>query len=81
MFSFQLRIKTPFRKIITGDSALYFTELKCIGSTQITIMEETVKRHQVIRLLSVSSMMWENTVYTNVDKRKFNLSEKKNFMT
>ena len=51
LFSFQLRIKTPFRKIITNDSVIFFTELKCKGNAQITNMEETEKRHRVIRLL------------------------------
>ena len=50
LFSFQLRIKTLFRKNITDDSVILFTEVKCKGNTQITHMEETEKCHQVIRL-------------------------------
>ena len=45
LFSFQLRIKTPFCKNITDDSLISFTEVKCKGNTQITHMEETGKRH------------------------------------
>ena len=49
LFSFQLRIKTPFRKY---DSVIFFMEVKCKGKTQITHMEETKNRHQVIRLMA-----------------------------
>ena len=52
LFSFQLRIKTPSRKNIKDDSVFLFTEVKCKGNTQITHMEETEKRHWVIRLIS-----------------------------
>ena len=45
LFSLQLRIKTPFRKNITADSVIFFTEVKCKGNTQITHMEETEKHH------------------------------------
>ena len=44
LFSFQLRIKTPFRKNTTDDSVFFFTEVKCKGN-QITHMEETEKCH------------------------------------
>jgi hypothetical protein len=55
LFSFQLRIKTPFRKNITDDSVIFFTEVKYKGKPQITHMEETEKRHRVIRLLTENS--------------------------
>ena len=51
LFSFQLKFKTPFLKIITDDSVSFFTEVKCKGNTQITNMEETEKCHRVIRLM------------------------------
>ena len=41
LFSFPLRIKTPLRKNIKDDSVIFFTEVKCIGNTQIIHMEET----------------------------------------
>ena len=41
LFSFPLRVKTPFRKNITDDSVIFFTEVECIGNTQIINMEET----------------------------------------
>ena len=34
------------------DSFIFFMEVKCKGNTQITQMEETEKRHRVIRLLT-----------------------------
>ena len=40
MFSFPLRIKTPFCKNITNDSIFFFTKVKYKGNTQITHMEE-----------------------------------------
>ena len=54
LFSFQLRIKTPFRKNITDDSVIFFTEVKYKGKTQVTHMEETEKRHRVIRLIRLT---------------------------
>ena len=53
LFSFQLRIKTPFRKNITENSIFFHTEVKCKGNTQIIQMEETKKCHRVIRLWNV----------------------------
>ena len=54
LFSFQLRIKTPFHKDITDDSVFLF-KVKCIGKTQITHMEETEKYQWVIRLMTNSA--------------------------
>ena len=62
LFSFQLRIKTPFRKNITDDAVILFAEVKCKGNTQITHMEETEKRHRVIRLILVMKYSWSNNI-------------------
>ena len=55
LFSFPLRIKTPFRKNITDDSLddsiIFFTEVECIGNTQIIHMEETEIGQRAKRLL------------------------------
>ena len=51
LFSFQLRIKTPFRKNITVDSVIFFMEVKCKGNTQITHMEEIEKRHRWLKYI------------------------------
>ena len=51
LFSFPLRIKTPFRKNITHDYVIFFMEVKCKGNTQITNMKETEKCHRVVRLM------------------------------
>ena len=52
-FSFQLRVKTSFRKNIMDDSVFIFTEVNCKRNPQITYMEEseeTEKLYRVIRL-------------------------------
>ena len=57
LFSFQKKIKTPFRKFIMDDSVSFFTEVKCKGNTQIRNTEETEKHHQLIRLLAPPSTL------------------------
>ena len=52
LFSFLIRIKTPFHKNITDDSEFFFTELECIGITQIIHMEETETSQRAIGLLT-----------------------------
>ena len=51
LFSFQWRIKTPFRKNVMDDSIIFLTKVICKGNTQITHMEETKNCHRVIRLM------------------------------
>ena len=51
LFSFPLRIKTPFRKNIKDGSGFFFTEVECIGNTQIIQMEETEISQRAIGLL------------------------------
>ena len=67
LFPFQLRIKTPFLKNITDDSIIFFMEVKCKGSTQITHMEETKKHHRVIRLWIVL----ENLIFCVLHPKSF----------
>ena len=43
LFSFQLRIKTPFHKFIMDGSVFFFTKVKYKGNIQITNTEETKK--------------------------------------
>ena len=44
----------PFPRNIMDDYLILFTNVKCKGKTQITYMEETEKRHQVIRLIPLT---------------------------
>jgi hypothetical protein len=46
LFSFQLRIKSTFRKNITDDSVFFFTKVKCKRNTQIIHVEETPKPYK-----------------------------------
>lgn len=50
LLSFPLIMKKPFRKNIMDDW-VFFSEVECIGNIQIIHMEESEKRHRVIRLV------------------------------